>query len=269
MLHKFWKGRTVLPCLAAWMMIPMMGLAAGSVQGGDIYQNPDTGYRVVLEDDAQLLTKQERAELADIMKEITEYGNAAFKSIEDNDTSAGAFAASYFRANFGTDSGTLLLIDMDNRKLWIHSDGAVYRIITTAYAETVTDNIYRYASKEEYFTCASECFSQIAALLRGQKIARPMKYISNLLLALCLALLFNFWLMNCLTRTKKARQEELLGNIQRGFSCTKPTAVFINKTKVYDPVSSDSGSSGGSSGGGSSSGGSSSGSSGGGGGHSF
>lgn len=43
--------------------------------------------------------------------------------------------------------GTVFAIDMDNRNIWIHSDGAVYQVVTKGYADTVTDNVYRYASR--------------------------------------------------------------------------------------------------------------------------
>ena len=164
---------------------------------------------------------------------------------------------------FGTDSGTLFVIDMDQRNIWIHSDGAVYEVITTAYANTITDNVYRYASKGDYYGCASEAFRQIHELLRGRRIAQPMKYISNALLALILALLVNYGLVIGFTRLRKPKKEEILASIHRRFDYRNLHAVYTHQTKIYDPVS------GGSSGGGSSSGGGGGSSSGGGGGHSF
>ena len=220
-------------------------------------------YRVVVEDGADLLSESEEEELAGFMQKITDYGNVAFVSVMENASSAGDYAGSCYRSLFGTDSGTLFLIDMDNRKLWIHSDGAVYGVITTAYAETITDNVYRLASQEQYYECAREVYEQIFTLLQGQKIAQPMKYISNTLLAMILALLINFGLVCYFTKLRKPSEADMLRIIDKRMNCTKPTATFTHKTKRYDPVESDSsGSSGGSSGGGSSS-------SGGGGGHSF
>ncbi len=230
-------------------------------------RNPDTGFRVLVEDDAELLTEEERRELAASMEKITAYGNAAFKSVSENGLSAERYARNYYMDRFGTESGTLFLIDMDNRKIWIHSDGAVYKVITEANANTVADNVYRLASSEAYHECAEEAFREIYALLEGEKIARPMKYISNALLAMILALLLNFGLVVCFTRLRKPGEAAILNSIHRKFSHTTPNVVHTHQTKVYDPVSSGGGSSGGSGGGsGGSSGGSSSG---GGGGHSF
>lgn len=235
------------------------------------YTNPDTGYRVAVEDNAALLSEAEKQALADSLTEITAYGSAAFVTTAENNASAAVFAESCYRSLFGTDSGILFLIDMDNRKIYIFSDGAIYKTITKAYANTITDNVYSYATRGDYFGCASEAFSQVLALLRGQKIAQPMKYISNALLAVIAALFINLGLVSHFTRLQKRGSKEILKHAQKQFTYTKPTAVFTHKSRTYNPIESDSS---GSSGGGSSSGGSSGGggggsSSGGGGGHSF
>ena len=228
------------------------------------YVNPDTGYQTVIEDDAELLSEEEEAALQELLEEITAYGNVAFKTIDNNYMSTENYARSYYKDMFGTASGTLFLIDMDNRIIWIHSDGAVYKVITTAYANTITDNVYRYASDEEYFVCAQKAFEQMLSLLQGQKIAQPMKYISNGLLAIILALLLNYGVVCVFAGAKKPGKKKMMENVPIQFSYTKPLAVFTHQTRTYNPVSSSSGG-----GGGGSSGGGGGGSSGGGGGHRF
>lgn len=228
------------------------------------YVNPDTGYQTVIEDDAELLSEEEEAALQELLEEITAYGNVAFKTIDSNYMSTENYARSYYKDMFGTASGTLFLIDMDNRIIWIHSDGAVYKVITTAYANTITDNVYRYASDEEYFVCAQKAFEQMLSLLQGQKIAQPMKYISNGLLAIILALLLNYGVVCVFAGAKKPGKKKMMENVPIQFSYTKPLAVFTHQTRTYNPVSSSSGG-----GGGGSSGGGGGGRSGGGGGHRF
>lgn len=229
------------------------------------YANPDTGYQVWLEDKAELLTNEQLADLSQIMQEITDYGNAAFVTIDRNISSTEDFARSYYMNRFGTDSGIIFVIDMEQRNLWIHSDGAVWRVVTVSYANTVTDNVYRYASKGDYYRCAREAFEEILELLKGQSIFQPMKYISNALLAMILALLTNYGLVIFFTRLHQPKKSAILANIHRKFSYSRLKAVYTHQTRIYDPVSG--GRSGGSSGGGS---GRSSGSrSGGGGGHRF
>lgn len=221
-----------------------------------------SGYRVVIEDDADLLTDAEEASLAEVMEGVTTYGNVAFKSITSNNTTSEAYAKSYYKNKFGTSSGTVFLIDMDNRNLWIFSDGAVYRVITKGYAETITDNVYRKASAEDYYDCAAEAFRQMNTLLEGDRIAQPMKYVSNAFLAVIAALLINFGVVTFFTGIRRTTDKELMSKAEKRFAITKPVPTFLHETKVYDPVSDSSGSSGSSGGGGGSS-------SGGGGGHSF
>lgn len=221
-----------------------------------------TGYRVIIEDDADLLTDTEETSLAEVMKGITAYGNVAFKSISTNSMSSRNYAENYYRSKFGTASGTVFLVDMDNRNLWIFSDGAIYRVITKGYADTITDNVYTKASAADYYGCAAEAFRQMNKLLEGDKIAQPMKYASNAFLAVIAALLINFGVVTVFAGTRKTTDKELMSKAEKRFAITKPVPTFLHETKVYDPVSDSGGSSGSSGGGGG-------GSSGGGGGHSF
>ncbi len=225
------------------------------------YQNPETGYCVRIEDDAGLLLDEEEAALLDNMIKVTGFGNAAFKSIDVNNTTTESYIIAYYREVFGTESGVVFLIDTYNRNIWIYSDGAVYNTITTAYADTITDNVYKYATRADYFKCANEAFSQINSLLAGRKIRQPMKYISNALFAMILALLANYIFVNRLAKIKTPDGDDIIRRIERKIDCTKPEVVFTGKTKIYSPRSSDSD--------GGSSGSSGSSSSGGGGGHSF
>lgn len=211
-----------------------------------LWENPETGFHVLLEDDAQLLNPEERARLAEEMQQITAYGNVAFKSISYNSYSASYYACEFYYDTFGLSSGTLFLIDMDNREIYIYSDGAVYKTITDSYANTITDNVYRYASQEEYYTCASEAYQQIHALLEGRKIAQPMKYISNALLALILAALINYFLAKQLSGSAKPSSSEVLSAISTKYALSNPRIRQTGQSKVYCPSSSSGHSSGGS-----------------------
>jgi uncharacterized protein len=155
---------------------------------------------------------------------------------------------------------------MEKRYLWIYSDGAIYKTVTNSYADTITDNVYSYASKEDYLTCASKAFEQVNTLLEGRRIAQPMKYISNALLAIVLALMINYFLVMTRSRSQKASDGQVLNGIFSKVAITNTHTEFVNQTRRYSPRSSSSSSS--SSSGSRSSGGGSR-SSGGGGGHRF
>lgn len=231
------------------------------------YTSEISSQKVVLEDDADLLTPEEEAKLADLMESLTEYGYVAFKTISTNDTSAEAYASNYYHSKFGTNSGTLFLIDMYNRKVYIFSDGYNHQIITNNKAEIITDNIYRYASNEDYYGCAEEAFTEIKTLLEGGKISEPMRYASNIVLSLVLGFLLTFSFVAYsmgIRRSSNSKKIEKLGN---SVAVGGVTAFKTGQKRVYSPPS-DSGGSGFSSGGGGG-GFSGGGSSGGGGGHSF
>ena len=225
-------------------------------------------YQIYLDDWANLLSDTEEEKLFDIMEPIAEYGNVAFVSILQNPMdSTENYIEQYYYDHFAFDSGTVFVIDMDERYLWIYSNGEIYETVTNAYANTITDNVYVYASEGDYFTCASVAFEQIHTLLLGRPIAQPMKYISNALLALVLALLINYGIVMLYSRSKKANTKQLLDGIYSNVTIHNPSSHFLHKTKRYSPQNRSSG--GSSAGSGARGGSGGGGSHGGGGGHRF
>lgn len=241
-----------------------------------VYTNEDTGYQIIYEDDADLIDEEDVDSLINIMKPITEYGNVAFKSTLSNPySSTERYASNYYSSKFGYSSGTVFIIDMDERTLWIHSDGKVYSTITTSYANTITDNVYTYASAGNYFLCSYKVFEQEAALLQGSRISQPMRFITNSLIALIIAILINYVIVRTSARKRKANHKDILNGVFVNNAFNNPNVELVRHSSVYSPPSSSSGSGGHSSGGGgggsshSSGGGGGSHSSGGGGGHRF
>ena len=205
-------------------------------------------YQLVIEDDANLLTDSEEKSLSEVMAPLTEYGNIVFKSINTNNTTAASYAKSLYNGRYGKQSGSLFLIDMKNRKIYIFSNGENYNKITDAKAETITDNIYEYASDKKYYECAKEAYKQMLTVLEGGKIAEPMKYISNGVLAVMISLFINFAIFKLATNNKKASGNEQIKECERFFQHTTPVVTKTGTHRVYSPPSSSSG--GGSSGGG-------------------
>ncbi|NLJ70416.1 MAG: TPM domain-containing protein [Clostridiaceae bacterium] len=152
----------------------------------------DNGNMVVIDDSAELLSESEKEHLLENMKTVTEYGHAAFITILENDYSAEKYAKSIYFTLFGEQSGTLFLIDMDNRMIQFYSDGKFAKTINNTRSNEIADNIYKYASNEKYFECANEAFNQVLILLKGGKISTPMRHVTNVLMAACLGLLLNF-----------------------------------------------------------------------------
>ena len=215
-----------------------------------VYTNPQTGFSVYIDDGYDLLTDEEETALVEDMKPITEYGNAGFISCENYDLSTSSYSAQKYAALFGSESGTLLVIDMGMREFYIKNDGAVSRIVTNAYSNTISDNIYRYAARGEFYNCASMCFSEIYMLLAGGKIAQPMRFISAALLALILSLMINYLLVRGLSAPRKASQAEIIDAAKVDFILRHPQANLDHTSRVYSPIRSSHGGGGGSRGGG-------------------
>lgn len=223
------------------------------------YINNETSYTASIEDNANLLSIEERQKLFEEIKPLTKYGHTAFISTASNSSSVEYFADSYYHSHFGTQSGTIFIIDMSNRKIYIFSDGDNYRTVTKSKAYSITDNTYRYATNKEYYECASHSFKQIYTILDGGKIAEPMRYTSNMFIAITLSFFFSFLYILGKSRISKASNRSIVDNCDIDFKIGETSATKTGQHSVYSPQSS--GGSGGGGGGG--------GSSGGGGGHSF
>ena len=248
-------SRFLLAVIMCAILLPLFSVPAHADEFGFEYTNPETGYVIYIADEEDLLTDSEEVQLIEDMKPITEYGNAGFVSCENNSVSTRQYAEQRYSSVFGSESGTLLLIDMGMREFYIRNNGSVSRIITSAYSNTISDNIYKYASDRYYYKFASVCFMQELELLRGGKIAQPMRYISAALLALILGLLFNYLILRAVTVPRTAGNHEIIDAAQVDFILRNPTSRHTNTTKVYSPIRSSGGGGGGRSGGGGFSGG--------------
>lgn len=219
-------------------------------EGHTSYRNAATGFYAVIEDDEDLLTESEEyLLLVQYMIPITEYGHVGFVSCSERGTDIERLQAQRYHEMFGAESGTQLLIDMGNREIGLFSDGEINKIIDEDYAYTITDNCYRYASYGSYFRCAATAFEQVNTLLSGHRIAQPMKYINNFLLALILGVLLNYIFLRILAASHAPGEAAILGSIAFSAAVASPSVVPAGTTKKYDPVSSSSGGGGGRSGG--------------------
>lgn len=220
----------------------------------------------IIEDGADLLTNDEEAELRARYWEITSYMDAALVTTNDSPGSTSSFAESYAIRNYGNDPAIIFVIDMDDREIYIYANGAALRTVSQADARAITDNIYKDASRGDYFACADGAFGQILAKCRGERLARPVKHISNLMIAVLLGVLINYFLT---VRSRQPRKERRTNatvtasvSTRRSFLPGLALGIPIVVSSVRHYKNDDSGSGGGGGGGGG-------GHSGGGGGHSF
>ena len=218
------------------------------------YVNPETGYEAYIIDDEELLTDaQEEELLGAYMKPITEYGGVSF--VTASSSNAERTAADFCYSLFDNDSGTTLLIDMGERRIAIMSSGVIYKTITKNYGNIITDNIYKYATNEDYYGCAAEGFDEMLIKLEGGRIAEPMRYVSNLLMAIVFALSLNFIYVWIKKGRASVDSEALIAAAAGAVIGTAVGRNLVHSHKVRHSSGSGSGGGGGGGGGGFSGGG--------------
>lgn len=249
-------------------------LITGNSDGASLITSDPSaeGYHVAIEDNARLLSTTQEQNLLVQLEELTGYGNMGVATNEEYNSDAAALARSKYIELFGETNGTLFLIDMYNRRIQIFSGGSMYRTITTAKANEITDNIYTYATNGDYYAAASNAFKQIKIVIEGGRIVTPMRYATNAAFAIGLALLINFIIITAQRKKSKASnsltsalihdKRAPRNSVVRGIS-----TIMTNQKRTRHVESSGGGGGGGFSGGGGGGGGG--GFSGGGGGHSF
>ena len=250
-----------------------------SEDGFLLYENPDTGYTAILLDGADVLETENERSVMDSAIEVTQYGNAFFYSdicsgYADDRRSRHMAVKAYTSFFSEYSDGVIVAIILDDDKqggctLWIEAFNKMHSSpITSSYASTIADNAisvtrkaasgsnyYGYDGTRNYYGYANEAFVQILKLLNGEKIAKPMKYVTSALLALILALLINFIIVSAFNKKKKATDQEVLSGLRSQFLLTDTKMVLTHTDRKYSPRSSGSSGGGGGGGGGGSHGG--------------
>ena len=217
-------------------------------------KNPVSGFRAVLYDQAGLLAEEEVKGVLRAMYPVTDYANAGFVTYDVPDAFNGnvlSKARSWGDKTFGSSSPyTVFIIDMKTRRLGIYSSKKVFSLLSTAKANTITDNVYKYASREEYADCAKEAFRQICLVMEGQKLNEPMKNVSNVFLALICAILLTYMLIAGRMRREQTTSMQTMTKAVGAAAATAVTAHTLKKVVHHEHSSGGHGGGGGFGGGG-------------------
>lgn len=225
---------------AALLAVLAAGLLPGALAdvAGLVGKNEETGFEAVIDDPAGLLGQGESGRVLEAMRPVTAYANAAFVTYEagGSDTaSAVKKAEKWGESRFGRGSDyTVFIIDMKTRRLGIYSSKSVYGLLSTAKANTITDNVYKYASRGEYADCAAEAFSQITKVMQGNKISQPMKYVSNVFIALICAILVTYMLVAGRMRHEQATSVQTLTQAAGAGIATAVTGHVLKKVVHHE-----------------------------------
>ena len=129
---------------------------------------------------------------------------------------------------------------MSIRQLLVGSTDEIRKTVTQAKCYTITDNVYTYASDKQYARCAETAFNQILRVLKGEKVTGSMKYISNALLALVVALLLAYLFISA------RHEQEVKVSLPEIITATAGVGAAIAAKKLSRKVRHSSSSSGGS-----------------------
>ena len=219
------------------------GISVVTAYDGDLYSG----------DEEAAIKTGEIAGVEEAMMQVTEYANVGFYTYPasgNSGRSGESKARDWGNSVFGAGTRfTVFIIDMKTRHLDIWASESLVGTLTRAHSNTIADNVYRYASRGDYAGCAEETFAQIGRVLRGEKIATPMKVISNILLAMIVAILGTYLLVSARIRKEQAVSMPTVIRAAAAGTATVVTAQQLKKV-VHHESHSGGGHSGGFGGGG-------------------
>ncbi len=262
---------TMIICILSALSFASLTVNAAEGSTDSAQTEQESSYDVIYDDSAGLITTEaEKEKVLAQMQSVSADCNVIFYTTDSRNYGyqTDEKCENYTAERYGTSKTApvvMFIIDMDNREIYLYCTGDIRYIITSSEALTITDNIYRYASRGDYAGCAENAFSQVHSLATGLEIKRPMKRINNLLIALFLGFLLQYVLMMIL---RDRHRKQFTGNRLDAYG-SKTISVHTDMELVRSYIykeSSGSGGDGGSGGGGGFSGGGGGSS---GGGHSF
>lgn len=212
-------------------------------------------YDCEIHDEANLLRDEQGVQEA--MAYVAQYTNVYLYTMYNESSSTRALAKSLAYSECGYRPGVVFLIDMTNREIYIYAANGAEDVISTQVAETITDNVYRYASNKDYDGCVEEAMNQMYRKYSGKSIPEPMRWIGNALMAIMFGTCITVAWACFASRAKR----DVSGGLVASVRAENTRRDITHTTRVYRSSSSG-GSRGGRSGGGG-------GRSGGGGGHRF
>ncbi len=209
-----------------------------------------TSYKLFIDDQRDLLTSNEEDLLFYDMEKLAPYGNIGFLSLSNSSGSETSIATNYYVSHFGQTNGVLFMINMGSRQLTIRafSTEAGVDLISSNKVDSILANVYRYASKGDYYTCAKNVFNQSYTVITGKAIFEPMKIASNIILAFSISSFILYIYVLSSSSIKKASTREIMKGINRNVSISNIIIRPNGTRSVYSPQSDSS--SGGHSGGG-------------------
>ena len=156
-VHTRWQHVLRAICLLISMVLAVIlwsGAGVFASQVGNVY------------DDAELLTDRERNALNNEITALTEETGWNIYAVTTDDAqgkSAMAYADDFFDEHSPEqEDGVVLLIDMDNREIWLSTCGIAIRYLTDARIDAILDDAYTDVSNGRYGDCLGTMLDGVA-----------------------------------------------------------------------------------------------------------
>lgn len=197
--------------LAAVIVVPCAVSASEAEPFGGLpsRRNAATGYCAVVADEADLLTDAQEAALLDEMYPLTTYANIAVYTV-DTETDLTDFERARIKRVelFGTDvNAAIFTVDLYLRRIVIQRRGIMEKYLTNSRSNNITNNVASYAKDGDYNKVCVTGVQQMLAVIQGDNVPKPMKYLSNGVIALILGCLTATFTAVYTSTTRKKREK--------------------------------------------------------------
>ncbi|MBR4207604.1 MAG: TPM domain-containing protein [Lachnospiraceae bacterium] len=212
---------------------PLMAAAADTEGAGSYY----------IDDELGLFEGEDMTGLYAVMEELCGYGNVLLLTAELKAGETDSYCDREYVERFGYTEGVVFLIDMGDRMLWFKGMEDTDKVITDSVCNTIMDNVYTYASEGDYVKVSEKAFEQALTVLKGNRIAQPLKYISNFFFAVTIAFIICFQILRKSVKTEETNPLDVFGHIVSSVTAAGIAKKLIDTKKRYIPPSSSSSSS--------------------------
>lgn len=185
----------------------------------------NAGYLYFVFDEGDYLTEEEEQSLVTILRENVTEGNGLVLVASDvgnrsSEEDTIRYAKSKYVQYCSYSDGMIFVIDMSTRYIELVTMESYVDKISNYTAANICDGVYQYASAKDYYSCCASAVMLIGVetgagarenVTPDVKVPKSMHIVTNILLALAIALILNFYLLKFLSRTPEADAKALAG----------------------------------------------------------
>ncbi len=203
----------------------------------------------IVYDYANLFTDSEKQELVSEARTLSQKHQMDFVIVtiaDDEGFSSQNYAQDFYDYNDFSPDGLLLLINMDIRELWICGTGTGEYIFHDGQIENILDDIYSYASSNDFYQTASQFLKsadQIAIRATESSFSRNLRRIPFFLLGGAVIAGISLAFMISANKLRRIASQAAAYERDGGLHLTYHQDTFLHSTVNRTPLQTNNGSS--------------------------